>query len=68
MVTHKHQFKILWHSEPEYERPMTQLLYCPECDTKFWGFGGSLGKPEFMHQLKNDMSFTKYLSTSNVIE
>jgi len=57
---HEHKFKVLWKSQPELDRPLTQLLFCPECNQKFFGFDGTLGKPAFLHPVRGD-SFKKYL-------
>jgi len=65
MREHKHNFKILWKSQPELDRPLTQLLFCTDCEQKFWGFSGVPGKPEFMHPVKTD-NYKKYLFSTNV--
>jgi len=64
----QHHFQVLWSSKPELDRPITQLLFCQECNKKFWGFGGSIGKPEVLHEVHDNLNYAKYVSSSNVTQ
>jgi len=53
--------------------PPIQILHCSRCDKPFYGFGGTKGKPEYIHPIKkvdNPLWFKNVdeKSTQNVLQ
>lgn len=60
-----HNFVVQWYSTKS--KSLVQLLYCRTCKKRFWGFGGQLKKPDFLHEVKHNFVVNP-LKSPTVIE
>lgn len=60
-----HDFDVVLQTKTG--QSLVQHLYCKICKKHFLGYGGTLKKPMFIHQLKHNIS-SKALESPNVIE
>ena len=62
---HIHNFDVVWHTTKEQN--LVQELYCKTCDKYFFGYGGTLKKPLFVHEMKHRLNVDP-LTSPEVIE
>lgn len=62
---HIHNFDVVWHKGGVEH--LVQQLHCKTCDKHFIGYGGYLGNPNFIHEMKHQLS-ASLLESPEVIE